>query len=95
MANITLSIPKLVKMETEELAWVNFSELSKEELIKKKMFEKYVKTGKITDEEWKFCEEIDWHPVDWLPLREEFVKELKKAEKEPSIKFKSVKEIFE
>lgn len=95
MSNITLSIPKEMKQETEQLGWVNFSELSKEELLKKEMFERYIKTGKITDKDWEFCEEIDWHPVDWLPLKEEFIKELKEAEKEPSIKLKSVKEIFE
>ena len=95
MSNITLTIPKLVKMETEELAWVNFSELSREELLQKRIFEEFIKKGTLSDKYQKFCDSIDWYPVDWLPLREEFIKELKKAEKEPSLKLKSVKDIFE
>jgi hypothetical protein len=78
-----MSIPKIVKMEVEELAWVNLSELSKEELMQKDIFERFMKTGEVTDEDWKFCEEIDWHPVDELPLKESFIKELKRREKEP------------
>ena len=95
MSNITMSIPKIVKMESEELSWVNFSELSKGELMQKKIFERFMKTGTLSDEDWKFCEEIDWHPVDELPLKESFIKELKKREKGPFIKLKSVDEIFE
>ena len=50
---------------------------------------------KISDEDWKFCNKIDWHPVDELPLKEEFVKDLKKRKKGPFIKLNSVEEIFE
>ena len=42
----------------------------------------------------KFCERIDWHPVDELPLKEEFKKEIERRKKEKSIKLKSVSEIF-
>ena len=41
MSNITLSIPKTIKKEIEQLVWVNFSELSKEELLQKEIFERY------------------------------------------------------
>jgi len=40
-----------------------------------------MKTGRITKEEEEFCEKIDWHPVDEFPLKEEFIKKLKKVEK--------------
>ena len=36
------------------------------------------KTGTLTDEEWEFCDKIDWHPVDELPLKEEFIKKMEK-----------------
>ena len=62
--------------------------------MKKLIFENYIKNGNITDEEWKFCERIDWHPVDELPLKEEFKKEIERRKKEKSIKLKSVSEIF-
>lgn len=63
--------------------------------MKKKIFEEYIATGTLTDKDWKFCKEIDWHPVDKLPLREEFKKELKQRRKGPFIKLRSVEEIFE
>ena len=66
-----------------------------EETKKKLIFEKYLKIGKVSGEDWQFCEEIDWHPVDELPLKEEFVKKLRKIRKEKSIKVKSVSNLFE
>ncbi len=62
--------------------------------LKKDIFERFMKTGEITDEDWKFCEEINWHPVDELPLKESFIKELEKREKEPFLKLKFIKDIF-
>ena len=53
-------------------------------LMKRDISERYAKTHEVTDEDWEFCEKIDWHPVDELPLKESFVKELEKARKEPS-----------
>ena len=75
MASITLSVSDEFKKEIKHLAWVNWSELAREETMKKLIFENYMKTGKISDEEWEFCEKVDWHPVDELPLKEEFKKE--------------------
>lgn len=66
-----------------------------EEQEKKKLiFENYIKTGKLSDDEWKFCEKIDWHPVDELPLKKEFKKTLEKRNKEKSIDIKTVSDIF-
>ncbi|MFH1445163.1 MAG: hypothetical protein ABIF08_01640 [Nanoarchaeota archaeon] len=62
--------------------------------MKKLIFENYIKTGKLSNEEWAFCEKIDWHPVDELPLKEEYVKKLEAIKKEKSIKIKSVSDIF-
>jgi len=64
-------------------------------LMKRDILERYKQTGEITDEDWTFCERIDWHPVDELPLKEEFVDSILKARSEHSIKLKSVSDIFE
>ncbi len=85
MASLTLSISEDLKGELKELSWINWSDVAREEAFKKLISENYIKTGKITDEEWEFCDKIDWHPVDELPLKEEFVKRLQKAKKEKSI----------
>ncbi len=93
MASLTLSVSDELRNKLKEFLWVNWSEIAREEAMKKLIFENYMKTGKITDEEWEFCEKIDWHPVDELPLKEEFVEKLKRIKKEKSIKFKSVAEL--
>ena len=94
MTSLTMPISEEFKEEIKQFLWVNWSEVAREEAIKKIIFENYIKTGDITDEEWEFCEKIDWHPVDELPLKEEFKKELQKRKKGPFLKFKSVNEIF-
>lgn len=71
------------KAELDSFSWVSWSEVAKEEALKRDLFDRYIKTGKLSDEEQKFCDETDWHPVDWLPLKEKFAKELKKATKTP------------
>ena len=94
MASVTLSLPGKLKSEIEHFGWINWSSIAREELRKKKIFEEYIKTGELSDKDWAFCEEIDWHPVDELPLKEEFIKELEKAKRETPIRLKSVEDIF-
>jgi len=95
MPSITISMTEEKRNELKEkYSWINWSEIAREEITKKLIFENYLKTKTLTDEEWKFCEKIDWHPVDELPIKEEFKKELEKRKKEKYIKLKSVEQIF-
>jgi hypothetical protein len=94
MASLTLSVSEELKNQLKTFMWVNWSEIAREEALKKLIFENYMKTGELNDGEWEFCEKIDWHPADELPLKEDFKKELEKRKKEKSIKLKSVSEIF-
>jgi len=94
MVSVTLSITDQFKEQLKHFSWVNWSEIAKEETRKKLIFEKYLQTGKVSDEDWKFCDEIDWHPVDDLPLKKGFVEKLKKIKKEKSIKISSCSDIF-
>jgi len=94
MTSLTLSVSDEFKNQLRSLLWINWSEIAREETMKKLIFENYIKTGKITDEEWEFCEKIDWHPVDELPLKEEFRKKIESIKKEKSIKVNSVSDIF-
>ena len=52
------------------------------EFIKQDISKRYKETKKITDEDWEFCDQIDWHPVDELPMKPEHIEELKRALKE-------------
>lgn len=94
MASITLSITDKFKAELGEFHWINWSDVAREEFIKKRIFQEYLKTGKVSDEDLKFCDKIDWHPVDELPLKEEYVKELNKRKKGPFVKYNSVDDFF-
>ncbi|MBI2576041.1 hypothetical protein HYV84_02420 [Candidatus Woesearchaeota archaeon] len=94
MASLTLSVNADFKEGLKYFPWINWSEIAREESFKKLIFENYMKAGSITDEEWEFCEKIDWHPVDELPEKEEHRKEMEKRKKEPALRFKSVDEFF-
>ena len=93
MPSLTLSVSDEFKNQLKEFLWVNWSEIAREEAMKKLIFENYIKIGSITDEEWEFCEKIDWHPVDELPIKEDFKRELEKRKKEKGIKFKNIAEL--
>ena len=94
MASITLSVSDDFKNLLKRFSWVNWSEIAREEAMKKSVFENYAKTGILADDEWEFCQRIDWHPVDELPLRDDFKKTIEKRKKERFLKVSSVKEIF-
>ena len=42
----------------------------------------------------EFCEKMDWHPVDELPLREDYVQRLEDLKKETPLKVKDISDIF-
>lgn len=84
MASITLSLSEELKSEVKHFSWVNWSETAREEVLRKEIFERYIKTGKLSDEDKEFCDKSDWHPVDELPLKESFVKALEQASKKSS-----------
>jgi len=94
MASVTLAITDQFKEQLRHFKWVNWSEIAKEETRKKLIFERYLETKEVSDEDWKFCESIDWHPVDELPIKKEYLEKLKKIKKEKSIKVSSVADIF-
>jgi hypothetical protein len=81
MACITISVDKTFKERLSRFSWINWSEIGREELMKRYLFEKYMKTGELTKDEDKFCEQIDWHPVDELPIKKEFLKKLGEIQK--------------
>jgi len=54
--------------ETTSERKLNNETLTKEviKLMKNDISVRYKETGELTDEDWEFCEQIDWHP--WLEL---------------------------
>lgn len=94
MVSITLAVSDEFKKELLSYSWVNWSEIAREETKKKIIFEKYMKTRKVSDKDWKFCEKIDWHPVDELPLKKEFIRKILGSEGKKAIKLNSVSDIL-
>ena len=86
MVSINISLADNVFAKLARFPWVNWSEVSREESLKKRIFEKFIKTGELSKKEEEFCEEIDWCPVDEMELKEEYIEELKRIEKGPHSK---------
>ena len=83
MASLTFAVDKQLKSDIEHFSWVNWSEVAREKLNKKEIFEEFIKTGAVSDENQEFCDEINWDPIDELEVREEYIEKLRKLEKEP------------
>lgn len=92
MVSIAVSLDEDSVARIKLFPWVNWSELGREELLKKEIFDEYMKTGKLSESSQEFCDSNDWHPVDELPLKEEFIEELKRAKNEPDGKAMTVEE---
>ena len=93
MTSLTITVSDELKNELKSFSWVNWSEIAREEITKKLIFEYYMKHGKITNEQWDFCKKIDWHPVDELPLQPK-VKQLLQKDFGKSEKFSRAQDIF-
>ena len=94
MACITINVEESLKERLSRFPWVNWSEIGRTEILKRYIFEKYLKTKKLTRQENDFCEKIDWHPVDELPLRKEFIEQMKKIRKGKYHKYNSIDELI-
>lgn len=93
MACITVPLEQAFKQRISKFPWVNWSEVGREATLKKEIFDKFIKTGELSKEDQEFCDMIEWYPVDELPLREEYVKKLKKIEKGPHSKAMTPEEL--
>ena len=95
MATITVPVPDNLYREMEHFSWVKWSEVARNTIWKRLIFEKYIRSGELSNEDMEFCDKIDWHPVDELSLREDFVQKLKDLKKETPIKVKDISQIFD
>lgn len=95
MATITVAVPDDLYRRMEHFSWVKWSEVARESLRKREIFEKYIRSGELSGEDAEFCDKVDWHPVDEMPLREDFVQKLEDSKKETSLKVKDISELFE
>ena len=66
-----------------------------EEAFKIEMFEKYPKNGELSDDDWEFCEKVDWHPVDELPLRDGVIERLNEVKEGKFVRLSCIDDLFE
>ena len=95
MATITVPVPDDLYRRMEHFSWVKWSEVARNSLRKREIFEKYIRTGELSAEDAEFCDKMDWHPVDEMPLREDFVRKLEESKKETSLQVKDISDLFE
>ncbi|MGB9929128.1 MAG: hypothetical protein ACPK85_12100 [Methanosarcina sp.] len=95
MTAIKIPISDEIYEEMEHFSWVKWSEIARNFLRKRAIFEKFVRYDELSGEDVDFCDEINWHPADELYLKGEFVQKLKDSKNENSIKVKNIFDIFE
>lgn len=94
MVSLTFSLNDDIFEKLNKFSWINWSEIARQETTKREIFERYLRTRKITDEDLFFCEKTDWHPVDELPIKKEYLEKIKAVKKEKSVRLESVDDIF-
>jgi len=92
MVSVTISLDDELKAKVERFLWVNWSEVGREEALKKEIFERFIKTGTLSDADQEFCDKIGWYPIDELELKEEYIEKLKESIKKPTGKSMTVEE---
>jgi len=95
MATITIPVTDDLYRRMEYFSWVKWSEVARHSLRKREIFETYLRSGELSDEDVEFCDKIDWHPVDEMSLKKDFVHKLENLKKETSLKVKDISDIFE
>lgn len=77
MVSITIPLEDNIPVEIERFPWVNWSEVARENALKKEIFDRFIKGEELSKSDEEFCEEMNWDPIDWLEVREEYVKKIK------------------
>ncbi len=94
MSTLTIPIDDELYAKVQVLSWVRWSKVVQDGIRKRKILETYLREKSISEEDAAFCEDIDWHPVDELPIKQEFIAMLKKTDKGPVVAVKDVSDIF-
>jgi len=92
MVSITVPLEETFEARMDKFVWVSWSEVGREEMLKREIFDKFIKGIELSKEDEKFCENTGWDPLDEMEVREEYIEKLKKIEKEPDGKPMTVEE---
>jgi hypothetical protein len=92
MVSITFSLDDRTFSRIARFSWINWSEVVREKLNKRRIFEEFLRSGELSAEDQEFCDRIAWYPIDELELREEYVEKLKASAKKPAGKSMTIEE---
>ncbi|MBI2529750.1 MAG: hypothetical protein HYW05_01230 [Candidatus Diapherotrites archaeon] len=99
--NITLSVSGELETLVKSHRQIKWTEIAREAIRKEakrmkklEILQKYMERKPITEEEWDWMDEIDWHPVDEMNYKPEFVKEAMQASKSRPKRIKSLDELL-
>ena len=94
MSTLTIPIDDELYNRIQGMSWVRWSRVVQDGIKKRKILETYIRDKKISEEDASFCESIDWHPADELPIKQELIDEIKSIEKESLTPVKNISDIF-
>ncbi len=81
MATLTIPVDDELYQKIQDFSWVRWSRVVQEGVRKRKIFETYIRNNTISESDASFCESIDWHPVDELPVKEEIIDKIKSEDR--------------
>lgn len=94
MSTLTIPIDDELYDQVQKFPWVRWSKVVQDGIRKRRILETYIREKSISEGDAAFCETIDWHPVDELPIRQEVIDKLKKSDKISAVAVTDVSDIF-
>jgi hypothetical protein len=102
MSNVTLYVPDEVKQKMDAHSEIKWSEVVRKAVLEKlkqlkklELLRKYVEKEPFTDNDLRWMDENDWHPVDEQQMKLGFVQDTKQRSKGKFVKAEKAKDIFE
>jgi hypothetical protein len=94
MSTLTIPIDDELYDKIQAFSWVKWSKVAQDGIRKRKILEVYIRDKTISEEDAEFCEMIDWHPVDELPIKEEVIERILRSDKKAAVSVKDISDIF-
>ncbi|MFH1221474.1 MAG: hypothetical protein V1492_00125 [Candidatus Micrarchaeota archaeon] len=101
MSNVTLYVPDDVRDAMAVHEDIRWSEVARKAILEKlkelkklELLKKYVERMPLTEADWEWMDENDWHPVDEKDMKLSFIKEVEKRSKEKPIRVRKAADLF-
>lgn len=102
VTNLTLALPQEVIEEMKHHPDIKWTQVAREALVKKAehlrkldILSKYLEHKAFSEEDLKWMDENDWHPVDEAQLKKSFVDKMEKISGHKTRKIGSLKDLLE